>query len=640
MLTTATRVARRLRAERHEALDHERLHRRTSRSCGPSSTARCAASSCRRRRPASRRATSTASGRCARASPASSSSRTSSVGEDALLPGVTGMHGPAVVPDAGALRHLLGRGRRGDGVLRRGAVATRRTACSSRGRSPATSSCSASSSRWSRRSPRRSSCAGGSAGSRKPSTLHARSDLARQAQQRRDGARHRARRARHPRRERHHRRVPVRPPHAEPRERRTPTRARTTSTRWSSARTSPASRRSTDDEPVPATPSRRAQRAELLVCAGLDPSGGAGLIADVRVASELGARPVGVVTALTVQNTTGVIGGAARAIREVVGHQLAFLLTDVEVRAVKIGMIGSARSRAAIASALHADAAPVVWDPIAASVARRACRSSTPVRRRAGRAAPAPHAASRRTRASCALPDRRSPVRDLERGRGRGPRARGQAARRRGAGQGRAPRRRRVDRRAAARRRPRGAARAADRGRRARARHRLRAVDRDRRVPRARRATSSRRAGSRRQYVAARIARSGAPGSRRAARSSACGSRSPARPASSARALVARAASRAATRSSRSSRDVALQTRGRLGDRLDCRRRRISRAPGAWWDALDGADAIVHLAGEPIAGKRWDARQKQLIRDSRVESARTIVEAIAALAPARGRRCS
>jgi uncharacterized protein len=48
--------------------------------------------------------------------------------------------------------------------------------------------------------------------------------------------------------------------------------------------------------------------------------------------------------------------------------------------------------------------------------------------------------------------------------------------------------------------------------------------------------------------------------------------------------------------------------------------------PGPW---CDGADAVVHLAGEPIAGKRWDARQKQLLRDSRIETARNLVEAIA-----------
>lgn len=104
---------------------------------------------------------------------------------------------------------------------------------------------------------------------------------------------------------------------------------------------------------------------EVLVCAGLDPSGGAGLIADVRVVAALGARPVGVVTALTVQNTTGVVDFQA-CDPDLVGHQLAFLLTDVEVRAVKIGMVGSVGIAKAIANALHLTHAPVVFDPILA----------------------------------------------------------------------------------------------------------------------------------------------------------------------------------------------------------------------------------------------------------------------------------
>jgi uncharacterized protein (TIGR01777 family) len=54
--------------------------------------------------------------------------------------------------------------------------------------------------------------------------------------------------------------------------------------------------------------------------------------------------------------------------------------------------------------------------------------------------------------------------------------------------------------------------------------------------------------------------------------------------------------------------------------------------PGAWCDVLGRVDAVAHLAGEPIANKRWDARQKQLIRDSRTESTRTIVESIGKLA--------
>lgn len=54
-------------------------------------------------------------------------------------------------------------------------------------------------------------------------------------------------------------------------------------------------------------------------------------------------------------------------------------------------------------------------------------------------------------------------------------------------------------------------------------------------------------------------------------------------------------------------------------------------AAGPWQESIAGAGAVVHLAGELIAGKRWDARQKQIIRDSRVESTARIVDAIAAL---------
>ncbi|HEX3764749.1 MAG TPA: TIGR01777 family oxidoreductase [Kofleriaceae bacterium] len=60
------------------------------------------------------------------------------------------------------------------------------------------------------------------------------------------------------------------------------------------------------------------------------------------------------------------------------------------------------------------------------------------------------------------------------------------------------------------------------------------------------------------------------------------------------------------------------------------------QSPGAWIASLAGAAAVLHLAGEPLAGRRWDARIKQRLRDSRVETARTLVEAIAAL-PAEAR---
>ena len=102
----------------------------------------------------------------------------------------------------------------------------------------------------------------------------------------------------------------------------------------------------------------------VLICAGLDPSGGAGLIADIRIAAELGTRPVGVVTATTVQNTTSVVACTplgADSLRE----QLEFLLSDVSVMAVKIGMLGSSETAIAIGHALALTRAPVVWDPIA-----------------------------------------------------------------------------------------------------------------------------------------------------------------------------------------------------------------------------------------------------------------------------------
>lgn len=57
--------------------------------------------------------------------------------------------------------------------------------------------------------------------------------------------------------------------------------------------------------------------------------------------------------------------------------------------------------------------------------------------------------------------------------------------------------------------------------------------------------------------------------------------------------------------------------------------------PGPWADVLADTDAIVHLAGESVGAKRWNAREKQIIRDSRVEATRTLVEMIAALPAAR-----
>jgi uncharacterized protein (TIGR01777 family) len=52
-------------------------------------------------------------------------------------------------------------------------------------------------------------------------------------------------------------------------------------------------------------------------------------------------------------------------------------------------------------------------------------------------------------------------------------------------------------------------------------------------------------------------------------------------------------------------------------------------AGGEWEEAVDGADGIINLAGEPIAAKRWSDAQKEKLLSSRIDSTRALVQAIA-----------
>lgn len=113
----------------------------------------------------------------------------------------------------------------------------------------------------------------------------------------------------------------------------------------------------------PFTVGESAAMPDVLICSGLDPSGGAGLIADVRVVTANGARPVGVVTSQTVQDTQGM-----RSYHDVdpdlLGVQLVTLLSDIEVRAVKIGLVPSREVARELGTALELTSAPVIWDPV------------------------------------------------------------------------------------------------------------------------------------------------------------------------------------------------------------------------------------------------------------------------------------
>jgi hydroxymethylpyrimidine/phosphomethylpyrimidine kinase len=102
----------------------------------------------------------------------------------------------------------------------------------------------------------------------------------------------------------------------------------------------------------------------VLSIAGVDPSGGAGVLADVKAISALGGFACAVVTALTAQNTRAVTG-VLPTTAEFVGEQLDTLLADVRISAAKIGMVGRAAVIAKVAERLgHWRLAPIVLDPV------------------------------------------------------------------------------------------------------------------------------------------------------------------------------------------------------------------------------------------------------------------------------------
>lgn len=103
--------------------------------------------------------------------------------------------------------------------------------------------------------------------------------------------------------------------------------------------------------------------ANVLSVAGSDPSGGAGIQADLKAFAAQGVYGMAALTALTAQNTRGV-SGVWMVPPEFVREQIAAVLADVRVDAVKIGMIGTAEVAVAVADALEGYRGPVVLDPV------------------------------------------------------------------------------------------------------------------------------------------------------------------------------------------------------------------------------------------------------------------------------------
>lgn len=102
----------------------------------------------------------------------------------------------------------------------------------------------------------------------------------------------------------------------------------------------------------------------VLIVAGNDPSGGAGLAADIQTVTALGAHPAPVVTAVTVQDTVDA-GHVEMMSPRLVAAQMQAVLDDQPVAAIKLGLLGNVEIGAAVSDVLAQwPQIPLVVDPV------------------------------------------------------------------------------------------------------------------------------------------------------------------------------------------------------------------------------------------------------------------------------------
>ncbi|HJP91606.1 MAG TPA: bifunctional hydroxymethylpyrimidine kinase/phosphomethylpyrimidine kinase [Pyrinomonadaceae bacterium] len=105
-------------------------------------------------------------------------------------------------------------------------------------------------------------------------------------------------------------------------------------------------------------------RPVVLTIAGLDPSGGAGIVADIKTIAALGCFPAAALTSITFQNTTGVFG-AEHQTAETLRAQVEPIVRDVTVAAAKTGMLPTAEIVAEVARLFAEESLPApVVDPV------------------------------------------------------------------------------------------------------------------------------------------------------------------------------------------------------------------------------------------------------------------------------------
>jgi hydroxymethylpyrimidine/phosphomethylpyrimidine kinase len=101
----------------------------------------------------------------------------------------------------------------------------------------------------------------------------------------------------------------------------------------------------------------------ILIIAGSDSGGGAGIQADIKTVTMLGGHAMTAITAITAQNTLGV-SAVHEVPVEMVLLQMDAVIGDIGIDAVKIGMIGSAETADAVATRLEEVDVPIVFDPV------------------------------------------------------------------------------------------------------------------------------------------------------------------------------------------------------------------------------------------------------------------------------------
>src|SRR5436190_16307147 len=112
------------------------------------------------------------------------------------------------------------------------------------------------------------------------------------------------------------------------------------------------------------TDDRDNEQPAVLTIAGFDPSGGAGIIADVKTFQAFGCRPLAAITSLTFQNSQGVFGAIHQS-AESLGSQLLPLIEEFHIAAVKVGMLPNIEIVLAVARLVRKMNLPApVVDPV------------------------------------------------------------------------------------------------------------------------------------------------------------------------------------------------------------------------------------------------------------------------------------